>query len=154
MLPLWPVVESCCLRIFRYLSVFPAGRACIWRINDHLMGAYYIRSFLTGIIFSLCFLQEGYWDQNGDCILCFSCNLYDDVISVTSTHLLNTSYFLSTICGPHVVEAVELILGCMQTMHLLNKPHYSVKPMSAWKWICHARLIPVCYSLRSKFLFS
>lgn len=136
---------------------FAAGRVCIWRINDHLMGTNYFRSFpkcsfLTGIIFSLYFLQEGDWDQNGDCILCFSCNLYDDVIFC---HFHPPSqHKLSTIYGPHVVEAVDFILDCMHCSYLLNKPYCSVKPISAWKWICYAKLIPDRHVLRSNFLFS
>lgn len=109
------------------------------------MSTYYIRfSPKWGIISSLHFLLEGYGNQNRECILCFSCNFYDDVTSVTSTHLRNTSYFLSTICGPHVVEVVDVTLDGMQhSSYLLNKPHCSVMPVGAWKWICHAKSIPV-----------
>lgn len=119
------------------------------------MDAYYIRSSPKwGIVSSLHFLLEGYGNQNGACILCFSCNFYDDVTSVTSTHLRNTSYFLIyhmwTPCG---WGCGLLTLDCMQcSSYLLNKPHCSVKPVGAWKWICHAKSIPI--PLRSKFLFS
>lgn len=49
-------------------------------------------SFLTGIVFSLPFLQEGYQDKNGDHILCFSPDLSDAVNAVIPASPFSTCY--------------------------------------------------------------
>lgn len=47
-------------------------------------------SFLTGIVFSLPFPQEGYQDKHGDRILCFSPDPSDDVNAVIPAPLFST----------------------------------------------------------------
>lgn len=83
-------------------------------------------SFLTGIVFSLPFLQEGYQDKNGDHIFCFSPDLSDAVNAVIPApppfqHML----FFHL---PYVTEVVNLKLGCMLCSYLLKEPHCCEKP--------------------------
>lgn len=121
---------------FEAPEYFPWRRSlCDGEKNDHIMDADHIRpspkcSWRIAIIFSLHFLQEHYQDTHGDCILCCTCNLSDNVNAVAptlpSSHM-SCFHLLYDVpcgwgCGP------DLKVDSMLCSHLLNQPHCCEKP--------------------------